>query len=28
LRGLDLNAFEDWVQAVSHDEPIFPDVAH
>lgn len=21
LRGLDLNAFEDWVRAVSHDEP-------
>ncbi|CAN5502078.1 hypothetical protein BH20ACI3_BH20ACI3_00090 [soil metagenome] len=21
LRGLDLNAFDDWVRAVSHDEP-------
>lgn len=21
LRGLDLNAFDDWVQAVAHDEP-------
>jgi hypothetical protein len=21
LRGLDLNAFEDWVQSVAHDEP-------
>ncbi len=21
LRGLDLNAFEDWTQAVAHDEP-------
>jgi hypothetical protein len=21
LRGLDLNSFDDWVQAVSHDEP-------
>ena len=21
LRGLDLNAFDDWVQAVGHDEP-------
>ena len=22
LRGLDLNAFDDWVQAVAHDEPL------
>jgi hypothetical protein len=21
LRGLDLNAFDDWVQAIAHDEP-------
>jgi hypothetical protein len=21
LRGIDLNAFDDWVQAVAHDEP-------
>lgn len=21
LRGLDLNAFDDWVQALAHDEP-------
>jgi hypothetical protein len=21
MRGLDLNAFDDWVQAVTHDEP-------
>jgi hypothetical protein len=21
LRGLDLNAFDDWVQSVAHDEP-------
>lgn len=21
LRGLDLNAFDDWLQAVTHDEP-------
>jgi len=21
LRGLDLNAFDDWVRAVAHDEP-------
>jgi hypothetical protein len=23
LRGLDLNAFDDWVHAVAHDEPFF-----
>lgn len=23
LRGVDLNAFDDWVRAVAHDEPFF-----
>lgn len=23
LRGLDLNAFDDWVRAIAHDEPFF-----
>ncbi len=23
VRGLDLNAFDDWVQAIAHDEPFF-----
>ena len=27
MRGLDLNAFDDWVQAVTHDEP-FMSVAN